>query len=71
MWPYLGGFALLSYFGSFGDNKFHEPWDLIAVAAFSLVIYYFAVSVRLDPELVHEYVEAEGVEGDKKETANP
>jgi amino acid transporter len=71
MWPYLGGLALLSYFGSFGDNKFHEPWDLIAVAAFSLGIYYFAVSVRLDPELVHEYVEAEGVEGDKKEAASP
>jgi hypothetical protein len=31
-------------------------WDLLVVAAFSLVIYYVAISQRLRPEQVDHYV---------------
>jgi hypothetical protein len=70
MWPYLGGLALLSYFGSFGDNKLHEPWDLIVVAIFSVAIYFLAISVSLEPEQVREYVEAADVDADEKEESS-
>jgi amino acid transporter len=31
-------------------------WDILVVAAFSLAIYFYAISVRLTPEEVHSHV---------------
>jgi amino acid transporter len=67
LWPYLIGMAIISYLGQFNEpyllpfktiNNYHIPfyWDLGVIAIFSLVIYYWAVSLRLPPEKVREYV---------------
>ena len=57
LWPYLGGMALISYLGQF-DGRSLIPfwWDMVVVAAFSLVIYAIAMRVRLTPERVRQYV---------------
>jgi len=67
LWPYLIGMAIISYLGQFGQLAvvpkfiFGIPqipfwWDLVVVAIFSLVIYYWAVSLRLPVEKVKEYI---------------
>lgn len=52
LWPYLGGMALISYLGQFGGGTNFIPfwWDMAVVTAWSLVIYYWAISVRLSTE---------------------
>ncbi len=57
LWPYIAGMALLSYLGQY-DGRGTIPfwWDILIVAAFSLAIYAFALSVRLDPERVQHYI---------------
>ena len=59
LWPYLGGMAVISYigaedFGGIGAIPF--GWDILVVAAFSLAIYFYAMSVRLTPEEVRRHV---------------
>ena len=65
--PYLIGMGIISWLGQFplkGDggappiNTFHIPswWDYLIVAAFSLVIYYWAVATRLSREDMLERV---------------
>ena len=70
LWPYFIGMAVLSYlsptdFGGIGVIPF--GLDIVLVAAFSVAIYYYAMSVRLTPEEVRGHVadaraEAEEVE---------
>ncbi len=52
MWPWLLGLLLLSYLASFegGRDDLHFGVDMIITAAFSLAIYFFALSRRLSPE---------------------
>jgi hypothetical protein len=47
---------VLSYLGSFdgGQNVLHFGVDMAVTAAFSVVIYYFALSRRLPAEVVRE-----------------
>jgi amino acid transporter len=56
MWPWLVGLCLLSYLSSFegGHNVLHFGVDMAVTAAFSLVIYFFALSRRLTPEEAEE-----------------
>jgi hypothetical protein len=63
LWPYLGGLTLISYLGQFqgGRNVIPFYWDLAVVAAWSLVVYYTAIRLRLPEEKVNEY--AKGVYG--------
>ena len=63
LWPYLAGLTLLSFLGQFGGGRETIPfyWDMVAVAAFSLVIYYTAIRLRLPESKVDEY--AQGVYG--------
>ncbi len=58
LWPYLAGMAAISYLGQFdGGHKVIPFWvDMGVVAAFSVVIYLFAMTVRLGPERVRAYV---------------
>jgi amino acid transporter len=67
--PYLLGMAVLSYLGSFGGkNIIHFGWDFLAIALFSIVIFWVALksaelpsrsrdlnlNPELDPELNRE-----------------
>jgi len=57
--PYLAGIAVISYIGTsdFGGKGFVPfGWDILVVAAFSLAIYYYAISARLSPEEVRRHV---------------
>jgi amino acid transporter len=62
---YLGGFGTGGIIGDIGifkgvlvGGKGHLPlyWDLLVLTAFSLVIYYVAMTKRLSPAKVDEYV---------------
>jgi amino acid transporter len=59
LWPYLGGMALLSFLGQFGGGRQVLPFyvDLLVIGAFSLIIYYVAIRLRLPEEKVDKYVE--------------
>jgi amino acid transporter len=63
LWPYLAVMTLISYLGQFGGGRMHIPfyWDMAVVAAWSLIIYYAAVRLRLPASKVDEY--AQGVYG--------
>jgi amino acid transporter len=56
LWPWLVGLMVLSYLSSFdgGRNDLHFGVDMLVTAAFSLVIYFFALSRRLSPEETEE-----------------
>jgi amino acid transporter len=56
MWPWLLGLLVLSLVSSFtgGKNYLHFGVDMAVTAAFSLIIYFFALSRRLPPEAVEE-----------------
>jgi hypothetical protein len=59
MWPYFIGLGLISYLGPedfTGIGVIPFGWDILVVAVFSLVIYYYAISVRLSPEQVRRHV---------------
>jgi amino acid transporter len=58
--PWLIGLVVIGYLGRYGGHKILPDWvDLAVVIAFSLVIFYFAVSVAMDSEHVRQTVEAE------------
>ena len=50
---------MISYFGSFEGGTKALPFgvDLVVVAVFSLVVYAFALSVRLEPEQTKRYID--------------
>jgi amino acid transporter len=69
VWPYVVGLGVISYLGSFGPSDALPftnvkgatgilPYglDILVMALFSLAIYYLAISLRLPPERVDEYV---------------
>ena len=59
VWPYLIGLGVLSYLGPTdfaGIGVIPFGWDILVVAAFSLAIYFYALSVRLTPEEVRRHV---------------
>jgi amino acid transporter len=63
IWPWLVGMTVIGFIGRYGGNNvLPDWWDLLVVAAFSLVIFYFAVSVAMSTEHVQEAVAAEEVE---------
>ena len=59
MWlgPYLVGMLIISYFGQFGQGQadLSDGLDFLVIAAFSLVIYYWAISLRLPASEVDKY----------------
>jgi amino acid transporter len=70
LWPYFIGMAVLSYIGptDFGGRGI-IPFgiDIIVVAIFSIVIYFFALSVRLTPEEVRRHVADARAESEEEE----
>jgi amino acid transporter len=66
IWPWLGGTLLIGFLGRYGNVGFQnilpDWWDLATVAVFSLVIFYFSVSLASPAEKVLAMVEATEVE---------
>ena len=61
--PWLVGLAVISYLGQFGGhNVIPFWWDLGILAVFSLVIYYYGVSVGLEGRRVQAAIEEEQLE---------
>ena len=61
MISYIGA----SDFGGMGYIPF--GWDILVVAAISLEIYFYAISVRLSPEEVRSHVADARDEGEEEE----
>lgn len=64
VWPYLIGMGVISWMGQFGSgappvNTGRIPfwWDMLAVAVFSLVIFYWAQRTKLPAEEMQALVE--------------
>jgi amino acid transporter len=66
IWPWLGGTLLIGFLGRYGNVGFQnilpDWWDLATVAVFSLIIFYFSVSLASPAEKVLAMVEATEVE---------
>jgi len=66
IWPWLVGDLIVGYlgqYGNWGDLKvIPDGWDALVVAVFSLVIFYFAVSVAMSTEDVVATVESQASE---------
>jgi amino acid transporter len=59
IWPWLVGMIVLGLLGNFGKSPLHvmpEDYDALIVGAFSVAIYYFAVSTVASTEVVQEAV---------------
>jgi amino acid transporter len=55
IWPWLIGMTIIGLVGRYGtgsESKLPEWWDLATVIAFSLVIFYYAVSLAMSKEKV-------------------
>ena len=62
IWPWLIGITILGLVGRYGtgsQNLLPDWIDLIAVVAFSLVIFYYAVSLAMSSEAIKATVETE------------
>ena len=61
--PWLIGLGVIGYFGRYGapsSAPMLPNWiDLIVVIVFSIIVFYFAVSLAMETEHVQEAVEAE------------
>jgi len=71
IWPWLAGTLLIGLLGRYGNwgfrNVLPDWWDLAVVAAFSLVIFYWAVSLAMPAENVRAMVEATKAEAAAEE----
>lgn len=60
IWPWWAGLVALGYVGRYGGHNYLPEWiDLLAVTAFSLVIYVLATRIAMSSAEVAEVVAAE------------
>jgi amino acid transporter len=60
IWPWLIGLTVIGLIGRYGGHMVLPNWiDLLVVIAFSLVIFYFAVSVAMGADQVRAAVDDE------------
>ncbi len=62
IWPWLVGMTIIGLLGRYGKGShstFGDWWDLAVVIAFSLGIFYYAVSLAMTTEQVHAAVQGE------------
>jgi amino acid transporter len=56
--PYLVGISVITYVGRYDGRNWLPFWvDIGVVAVFALAVFFYALSVRLDPESTRGYVE--------------
>ena len=67
----IGVITLLSSFGAYSDPPLPFGWDALVCAAFSVVIYYWAVASALPREEINEMVETLVVPEDTELAAAP
>ncbi len=62
IWPWLIGMTIIGLIGRYGAGS-HSAlpnwWDLVVVILFSLVIFYYAVGLAMEPDKVKAAVETE------------
>ena len=63
IWPWLAGLLLLGVLGRYGNWGYKSIlpnwWDMLAVVVFSLVIFYWAVSLAMPGDQVRAVVDAQ------------
>jgi amino acid transporter len=62
IWPWLIGMTVIGLLGRYGKGSeaFIPDWvDLVVVAAWSLIVFYYAVSIAMKPEDVQAALERE------------
>jgi amino acid transporter len=62
IWPWLIGMTIIGLLGRYGvgsQRTLPEWWDLVVVIAFSLGIFYYAVSLAMSPEGVQKAIAIE------------
>jgi amino acid transporter len=62
IWPWLIGMTIIGLLGRYGNGSHKaigEWWDLVTVIVFSLVIFYYAVSLAMEPEKIRAAVKSE------------
>ena len=58
--PWLVGMGVIGFLGRYGGHDvLPDWWDLAVVIVFSLAIYYWSVSLGMEPERVKAAVERE------------
>jgi amino acid transporter len=70
LFPYFAGIGVISFLGPTdfaGIGVIPFGWDVLVVADFSLVIYFYAISVRLTPEAVRSHVADARAEAEEEE----
>ncbi len=69
--PWLAGILIISWQGQYEPSVQHRPHPVLVgpavLAAFSLVIYYWAMATRLPREEMLDLVERQGAHGDEPE----
>ena len=71
--PYLLGMGIISWQGQFGPNNTNRIpfwWDMIIVAVFCLVIYYWAMATRLPREEMLNLINRQAAEGPAEKTGH-
>jgi amino acid transporter len=58
VWPWLAGLALISYLGSYGHGRgvIGFGWGWIVLLGFTIVVYLWAIAVRLPHAAVERYL---------------
>jgi amino acid transporter len=62
IWPWLIGMTIIGLIGRYGDGSQGDLgnwWDLLVVVIFSLIIFYYAVSLAMSTDKVHEAITLE------------
>jgi amino acid transporter len=62
IWPWLAGITIIGLIGRYGEKNLNilpEWLDLVVVVVFSLVIFYYAVSLAMSSEAITRLVEAD------------
>jgi len=73
IWPWLIGTTIIGLMGRYGKGAHNvlPDWiDLVVVVAYSLIIFYYAVSLAMEPEQIQAAVKSEERQLEKLEELN-